>query len=172
QPASQPAIGIPIGNLTSQFFANIYLNGLDHYIKENLRCPYYLRYMDDFVIFHQDKRYLLSLKERVQKYLDDLKLKLHEEKCRVYRVADGVSFLGLVISPQLRRLKRGNVIRFKRRMKRLQRLFSQDGVSWRHIHQSVQSWIGHAAHANSIRLRELVFSEIVFRKEKEDRSFA
>ncbi|MGH7831964.1 MAG: reverse transcriptase domain-containing protein, partial [Candidatus Binatia bacterium] len=135
--------------------------------KERLGCRHYLRYMDDFVIFHKDKQFLLSIKEAVQGHLEGLHLKLHDEKCRVYRTADGVPFLGLVIYPNRRRLKRENVIRFKRKVKRFQELYQAGRVSLPRIHQSVQSWIGHASHADSVRLRELVFSEIVFRKEKE-----
>lgn len=162
QPASQKT-GIPIGNLTSQFFANVYLNGMDHYIQERLGCRYYLRYMDDFVVFHEDKRFLLSVKEAIKEYLKGLRLLLHEEKCRVYKSSDGVPFLGMVIFPYRRRLKRDNVVRFKRRLKRFQELHKTGQIPWRRIHQSIQSWIGHAFHADSWRLRELIFSEIVFR---------
>ena len=162
------SIGIPIGNLTSQFFANVYLNGLDHYIKEQLGCRYYLRYMDDFVIFHDNKQFLSAIKEAIKKYLSGLRLLLHEEKCRVYRTSDGVSFLDMIIFPDRRRLKRGNVVRFKRRLKHFQELYKNDGIPWRHIRQSIQSWIGHASRADSWRLRELIFSEMVFRKERED----
>ncbi|MBI2501557.1 MAG: RNA-directed DNA polymerase, partial [Deltaproteobacteria bacterium] len=90
--------GIPIGNLTSQFFANIYLNGLDHFIKERLKCRYYLRYMDDFVIFHDDKNFLWQAKVEVQKYLRALRLTIHENKCRIFNTRNGIPFLGLVIS--------------------------------------------------------------------------
>lgn len=143
---------------------------MDHYIQERLGCRYYLRYMDDFVVFHEDKRFLLAVKGAVKDYLKGLRLLLHEEKCRVYKTSDGVPFLGMVIFPDCRRLKRGNVVRFKRRLKQFQRLYRTDDIPWRSIHQSIQSWIGHASHADSWRLRELIFSEIVFRKEREDRS--
>ena len=167
QPASQK-IGIPIGNLTSQFFANFYLNGMDHYIQERLGCRYYLRYMDDFVVFHEDKRFLLSVKEAIEDYLKGLRLRLHEEKCRVHKTPGGVPFLGMVIFPDRRRLKRESVIRFKRKLKRFQKLHKKGRIPWRHIHQSIQSWIGHASHADTMKLRELIFSEIVFRTERED----
>ena len=97
---------------------------MDHFIKEKLGCRYYLRYMDDFVVFHQDKKLLLSVKEEITTYLEGIKLFLHKDKCRVYRTADGVPFLGLVIFPHRRRLKREAVIR----------------IPWPHIHQSIQSW--------------------------------
>src|SRR3989338_5515458 len=81
--------GIPIGNLTSQFFANIYLNGFDHFIKEQIRCHYYLRYMDDFVLFHNSKDFLWSAKTHIQEYLQTLHLELHENKCRIFATDKG-----------------------------------------------------------------------------------
>jgi len=157
-------IGIPIGNLTSQFFANVYLNGLDHFIKEKLGCRYYLRYMDDFVVLHDDKNFLWLAKKEIQTYLDEIYLKLHENKCRIFSTEQGVPFLGMTISAERRRLKRQNVLRFKRRMRRYQELYGYDKIDWKHIHQSIQAWIGHAKHADSYRLRELIFEEIVFKR--------
>lgn len=155
-------IGIPIGNLTSQFFANIYLNGMDHFIKERLGCRYYLRYMDDFVVFHDDKPFLWSVKQAIQDYLMDLSLCLHENKCRVFATNHGTPFLGLFISSHSRRLKRANVIKFKRRLRQFQFLYGQGSIEWKQISQSVRSWIGHAVHADTMRLRELILPEVVF----------
>ncbi|MFH1829969.1 MAG: reverse transcriptase/maturase family protein [Pseudomonadota bacterium] len=168
QPASQPAIGIPIGNLTSQFFANVYLNGLDHFIKEKLRCECYLRYMDDFVLFHDDKDYLWQAKKKIMEHLDRLQLSLHERKCRVYDVTCGVSFLGLIVFPNVRRLKKANLVRFKKRLKRFQELHMNDSETWPHIYRSIRSWIGHASHANTMQLRKLMLEEVVFRTRKGD----
>jgi retron-type reverse transcriptase len=85
---------IPIGNLTSQFFANVYLNGFDHYVKEHLGCRAYIRYVDDCVVFDRDKARLGELLAAMRAYLETLRLTLHKNKCRVYRVSDGVTFLG------------------------------------------------------------------------------
>ena len=63
---------------------------MDHYIQERLGCRYYLRYMDDFVVFHEDRRFLLSIKESIVEYLKGLHLRLHEEKCRVYRAVESL----------------------------------------------------------------------------------
>jgi RNA-directed DNA polymerase len=168
QPASQPARGIPIGNLTSQFFANIYLNGLDHFIKEGLRCRYYLRYMDDFVVFHNDKAFLSHVREQIICYLRGLRLRLHENKCQVYAASSGVPFLGVIMFSDKRRLKRQTIVRFQKRMKRFQRLYPSGDVDWSHIHQSVQSWIGHAKHADTATLRNNILPHYVF--ERGDRS--
>lgn len=156
--------GIPIGNLTSQFFANIYLNGLDHFIKEKLGCQYYLRYMDDFVVLHDSKSFLWAAKKNIQDYLKGLHLHLHENKCRIFSTGHGIPFLGQVISSNRRRLKRNNVIRFKRRMRCFQFLYGHRKINWKHLHQSIQSWIGHAKHADTYRLRELIFRELVFKR--------
>ena len=165
-PSIHPSIhprGIPIGNLTSQFFANIYLNGLDHYIKETLRCQYYLRYMDDFVVLHTSKAALWEVKKAIVQYLQQLGLCLHERKCRIHRTDCGVPFLGLVIFPHRQRLLRANVVRARRRLNRLQRLDQQGLLPWSRILQSIRAWIGHAQHANTWRLRELLLEHRVFR---------
>ncbi len=161
QPASQP-VGIPIGNLMSQFFANIYLNGLDYFVKEQLGCKYYLRYMDDFVIFHRDKDFLWKVKCQIVGYLEGLKLRLHNGKCHVFRVDRGVPFLGLVIFPKKRRLKRENFVRYRRRLKELQKLYWEGKTGWTRIRQSIRAWIGHAKHADTVRLRGLLLEDFVF----------
>ena len=84
--------GIPIGNLTSQFFANVYLNGFDHFVKEMLCCQAYLRFADDFLVFGDDKKWLHFILNEMQKYLNQLRLKLHPAKCQVQPVSCGVEF--------------------------------------------------------------------------------
>jgi RNA-directed DNA polymerase len=120
--------------------------------------------MDDFVIFDNDKDRLWSLKKQITDYVEKLNLRLHENKCCVYKTSAGIPFLGMIIFPDRRRLKRQNVIRFKRRLKRFQQEYENGDVSWAHINQSIQSWIGHAAHADTARLRENILSNTVFRK--------
>ena len=162
--ASHLPKGIPIGNLTSQFFANVYLDDLDHDVKENLRCRHYLRYMDDFVIFHDEKEFLWEAKAGVQERLRELRLELHEGKCRIFRTEKGVPFLGMVVFPERRRLRRQNVVRFKRRLRRFRVAYEAGGVSWTRLCQSILSWIGHAKHAQTARLRTLLLDEAVFQR--------
>lgn len=164
---SVPSIhGIPIGNLTSQFFANIYLNGLDHHIKEVLGCRYYLRYMDDFLVLSNDKVFLWKVLESIQDYLKKLDLGLHDKKCRIYSSDMGVPFLGFVIFPFYKRLKRQNLVRFKRRMKKFVREYAPGHKHWGHVNQSINSWLGHAKHADAKKITELVMEEFVFRKQE------
>jgi hypothetical protein len=156
--------GIPIGNLTSQFFANIYINGFDHFVKRTLGCHYYLRYVDDFVTLSNEKRFLHKVKDQMAAYLASLRLKLHETKCQVFPVTQGVPFLGYRIFPTHRLLKRENVQRFRKRVKVLQSQFSQDMITVGKVSLSVQSWIAHASHADTYGLRRKVLSDVAFQR--------
>jgi hypothetical protein len=126
--------------------------------------------MDDFAVFHNDKDFLWSVKDKVVGFLEGLQLRLHEGKCRIFKTEKGVPFLGLIIFQDCRRLKRENVVRFRKRMKRFQMLYKSSSAEWAHINRSVQSWIGHASHADTVRLRKLLLKDIVFQKGKGDRS--
>ena len=97
---SAPFCGLPIGNLTSQIFANVYLNTFDHFIKHDLKQRYYGRYVDDFVLIHQDKNHLTALIPRIANFLQsNLKLTLHPRKMYLQHYSKGVPFLGVVIKP-------------------------------------------------------------------------
>jgi retron-type reverse transcriptase len=109
--------GIPIGNLTSQLFANIYLNKLDEYIKYELKIKYYLRYMDDFIILHESKEYLHGVKEKVRIFFISMKLTLHPKKANIFPVALGVDFLGYRIFNNHRLVRKSTVKRFLKNVK-------------------------------------------------------
>ena len=156
--------GIPIGNLTSQFFGNLYLNGFDRFVKEDLRCRYYIRYVDDFVVLDDDKVRLHRIKAEMDKYLGTLRLKLHPHKCQVFPVEVGTHFLGHRIFPTHRRLRRSNVTNARRRLKRLSTAYAAGKIPWRDVNQSVQSWLGHAGHADTYGLRTDLFSQTLFQR--------
>ena len=156
--------GIPIGNLTSQFFANVYLNPLDHFAKEQLGCRHYIRYCDDFVILADDKDWLHEIKAQIAEYLESLRLKLHPRKSQVFPVMNGTDFLGYRIFPTHRLVRKDSITRFRRRMRRLQKSYSTGEVSLSHIRQSIQSWIGHVSHADSYGLRRKLLQDITFMK--------
>lgn len=156
--------GIPIGNLTSQFFANIYLNGFDHFVKEDLRCRHYIRYVDDFVVLDSAKERLHQVKAEMERYLAKLRLKLHSYKCQIFPVKAGTDFLGYQIFPSHRRLRKSSVTRARRRFKRLQKDYSTGKISQHDVNQSVQSWLGHVRHADTYGLRRAIFSEIRFQR--------
>jgi len=139
-------VGLPIGNLTSQFFANYYLNPLDHFIKENLACKAYVRYVDDFVLMAGSKYRLWEWKERIADFLQAFRLKLQPKRCHIYPANRENPFLGQLVFPTHRRLASGNVRKFKKRMRR-----------WKkhpplNLHQRLASWVGHAGQAHTYSL--------------------
>jgi retron-type reverse transcriptase len=156
--------GLAIGNLTSQFFANVYLDGFDHFVKETLGCRHYIRYVDDFVLFDASKARLNELKAQIIGYLDTLRLTLHPRKCRVYRVDEGVCFLGYRMYPDHRLLKKQNVLHFRRKLKKMQNDYCHGRIGAAAVKQSIQSWIAHAEHADTYRIRRRIFAGMVFQK--------
>ncbi len=101
--------GMPIGSLTSQLFANIYLNELDYFMKHNVKAKFYIRYMDDFVILHKSREILEKTKEQISEYLLALKIELHKEKTKIYPLYCGVNFLGYRIFYHHKLLKKANI---------------------------------------------------------------
>jgi RNA-directed DNA polymerase len=156
--------GLPIGNLTSQFWANAYLHELDVFVKQTLRCPAYLRYMDDFVLFADDKAQLHKWKAAVGEFLASrLRLVLHPKKSLVFPVKVGVDFCGFRIYPTHRRLRRSNIRRFVGRFRRQREAYQRGELSLEEMKASVQSWIAHAAHGDTWRLRQRLFADYPLR---------
>jgi RNA-directed DNA polymerase len=140
--------GLPIGNLTSQFFANLYLSPFDHFVKESLGCGAYLRYVDDFALFSDSKRQLQAWRIDLSCFLESYRLKLHPRRRQVCPSYVADRFLGQVVSRSCRRLTGENVRRFRRRLH-----------SWeRHppvnLRARVASWVGHARQADTRGLLE------------------
>lgn len=160
---STPNPGIPIGNLTSQIFAGLYLNGLDHYLKEEIKCRYYIRYMDDLAVFDNDKGRLKGIKHSIGDYLVRLKLTMHPNKCHIFPAKDGVKFLGYKAYADHRLILMPNIKRFRRRMRKYTKLWRKGLVKMQKITCSIQSWLGYAKHADSYSLRRKLFSEIVIK---------
>ena len=146
--------GLPLGNLTSQFFANLFLNRLDHYIKEKLRVRYYARYVDDLLLAANNIDFLKNVKKEIEAYLAKLRLKLHPKKCHILRSDKGVPFLGQVIFPHYRLLKKQNVKRFCQRLPRLAQMLDAGDITQKRYNASIQGWKGHAVQANTFRLRQ------------------
>lgn len=157
------ARGLPIGNLTSQFWANVYLGELDTFVKHTLRCRHYIRYVDDFLIFGDDKRELHRIRQDIATFLETLRLRLHPRKQRVYPVSAGVNFVGFVSFLQRRKLRRDSVQRLTARLKRFQRQYATGEIPLEQVERSLQSWIAHSRHADSFRLRAKIFARYVWR---------
>jgi retron-type reverse transcriptase len=157
---SSPApVGLPIGNLTSQFFANLYLNELDWFVKRRLGVRYYLRYMDDFLLFAQSREALAAWKEDIAAFLrEKLRLSLHDGKTRLAPVREGVSFLGFRLFRSHRRLRTDNVSRFRRRL-RLMRADRKAGILRpAAVRLSIECWVSHSSYAQTKALRRRLFN--------------
>jgi retron-type reverse transcriptase len=156
--------GLPIGNLTSQFWANVYLHELDTFIAQELRCGTFVRYADDIVIFSDDKTWLHATRAQLEKKLVDLRLVLHDRKTQIYPTETGIPFLGFRLFPAYRRLKRPNLIQFKRRMRKKMRAFADRQIPYDQVQASINGWVAHAAHGSTYRLRVQLLRGIVVPK--------
>jgi hypothetical protein len=157
--------GIPIGNLSSQLFANIYLDRLDRFVRQELRWRHYARYMDDFVLLGPDKVGLHEARRAIDGFVHgDLGLRLNG-KTQVFPIGGPhgrcLDFLGYRIWPTHRRLREGCVKRIRRRLKSLARRYHDDRASLGEIEAVVAAWLGHARHADAARIAEMVLAELV-----------
>ncbi len=149
--------GIPIGNLTSQLFANIYLNPLDHYIKEQLKCRYYVRYMDDIVICHSDRAFLQIVHKEIERYAENtLRLTFHPNKVIIKPIHKGVPFLGYILYPHYTRLRQSTVKRCKLRIKK----YNKRNSSPKTMESSYMAWKGYASYANAWRKTEILWRHV------------
>jgi len=162
-PIERPT-GLPIGNLTSQFFANLFLDSVDHYIKEQLQVRAYLRYVDDLVILGRDKAQLHEIRESIRQRLSQDRLRLHPRKAHIYHTARGIDLFGYQVFPHKRKLRNDNGYAFHRRLRKMARLYHQGAVDWEDIHPRVRSWIGHAIHGDTEGLRKTLFAVTVFKR--------
>lgn len=150
--------GLPIGNLTSQFWANCYLDPFDHFVKRNLRCKGYVRYVDDFLLFSNDKAELNEWRGKIIAELAKLRLTLHEDKCQPRPVTEGIPFLGFVVFPEHRLLKKQKGIAFQRKYKSARRAVRERRTSMESLNASVQGWVNHVRYANTWGLRLSILS--------------
>jgi len=154
--------GLPIGNLTSQFFANIYLNGLDHFIKEVIRTPKYVRYVDDFALFADDRDFLAEARGKIEEYLVKLRLKIHPIKSQLFATKYGPSFLGFRILPDRVRVRNSNLHRGRRRLRRLQQDYAIGTIEWQDVERALTSWMAHLEHGDTWQLRKQIFDSLTF----------
>jgi hypothetical protein len=143
---------VPIGNYTSQWFGNLYLNELDQYVKTELRIKDYIRYCDDFCLFHNDKKLLRECAIKIRAFLDE-KLALKFSKCEIFPVSHGVDFLGYRHFNNYILLRKSTAKRVRRRLTRLPKQFASGKISAEHYRSSVGSTWGWLKHANTYNLR-------------------
>ena len=153
--------GLPIGNLTSQFWSNCYLNDLDWFVSRELGCAAYVRYVDDFALFSDNKQQLWQWKIAAEQFLSRLRLRIHHQRAQVIPVTQGVPWLGFVVFPTHRRLKQPNVQRFQRRLSHLLTGYYQGRVTFAELDASIQGWINHVRYADTWQLREHVLQAVV-----------
>ena len=154
--------GLPIGNLTSQLYANVFLSGLDHEMAGIYGGRRYLRYVDDIALFSHDREELMDARVRMEALLCKLRLKLHPIKTQIVETRVGVNFLGFRVLPDRIRLRQENLRRARRRMRSLAREYAMGKRSWLDVRASLESWNAHAAYGDTWRLREKVFGALAF----------
>ncbi|MEA3279921.1 MAG: RNA-directed DNA polymerase [Thermodesulfobacteriota bacterium] len=152
--------GLPIGNLTSQFWANVYLNALDHFVKHELRCKGYVRYMDDFLLFGHDKVVLKAQGRQIKQWVrGHLRLEVHPDKYHLHATGAGVDFCGFVLFSDGRiRARSQSARRFHKRHRYQLRLAVAGKLDFECVRASLAAWIGHVGHAQSYGLRRAVLS--------------
>jgi retron-type reverse transcriptase len=154
--------GLPIGNLTSQFFANVYLNGLDHFVLEQLGVRAYVRYVDDFALFGDDRAKLARARRQIENHLANLRLQIHPIKSQLFETRHGASFVGFRVLPDRVRVRNANLQRARRRFDGLRQAYRAGLAQWGEIKQSLQSWNAHLAHGDTWQLRQQVFGALAF----------
>jgi len=149
--------GMPLGNLTSQFFANIYLNELDNFVKRKLKVKYYIRYVDDFVILHNSKEQLEIWKKEISYFLSiNLRLELHPDKSKVTPLSRGIDFVGFRNFYHFK-LPRKRTIR---KMRNKIEDYHKEEISKEKMLEIFQGWNAYTKWADSFKLRKRVVREI------------
>lgn len=156
------AKGIPIGNLTSQLFANVYMNEFDQFIKHNLRVKYYARYTDDFLVLSDDRSYLENLLSPIEEFLGEhLSLTLHPKKVEITTLHRGIDFLGYVIRPHHKVLRSRTRLRMERKLLSYMRQYEQGKVSEEDIRAVLDSYVGIMSHADTHELSSNVKNRVL-----------
>lgn len=158
-------VGMPIGNLTSQLLANLCLNELDQYIKHELGAHFYVRYMDDMVILHENPGVLNEWKDFIESYLNDrLCLELNS-KTAIGLVSKGITFVGCRIYPGYRKLTKKSVKKMKKRMKYIAKLYSEGKITFEKADATMQSYYGQMKHCAAHGLRRWIEKNITIERE-------
>ncbi|MDP3696524.1 MAG: reverse transcriptase/maturase family protein [Candidatus Taylorbacteria bacterium] len=155
--------GLPIGNLTSQLFANVYLNELDQFMKHGLHEKHYIRYADDFVILHPQREHCFEIQDLIKDFLKErLKLELHPNKITVRKLGQGVDFLGYICFPNfvIPRIKTKN--RTFNKIHKNILLYRRGRLGLESLNQSIYSYLGILSHSNSFELKQELENQIFF----------
>lgn len=149
--------GMPLGNYTSQFFANVYLNELDYFVKHELKAKYYIRYVDDFVILHRNKKRLECFKNKIAEFLGrELKLELHPEKSQILALRNGIIFLGYRIFYHYTLLNKKNIKMITKKISE----YKTGQIEKQDFYNCLKGWEGYAKWANSYKLRKKLLNDL------------
>ena len=156
--------GLPIGNYTSQYFANIYLNQLDHYLKEKVGVKYYVRYMDDFISLVQTEEEAKSLLTTIQRFVED---KLHielNEKSIYFENKLGVEFCGFHLYEDYRKLRKRSRKKMSKKIRKWNQLYKAGVLNLHDVMLSWNAWIAHSSHASCYHLQEKYYNRMLFKE--------
>jgi len=153
--------GMPLGNLTSQFFANIYLNELDQFVKHTLKARHYIRYVDDFVIFHKNRAVLQECQEKINLFLKrNLLLELHPQKSKIKPLAKGLDFVGYRIFYHYTLLRKRNRRKIGHKLNEIEELYKDKIISKETVDQMLNGWFGYMNGSNTYNLRQGMLKQI------------
>lgn len=153
--------GLPIGNLTSQFWSNCLLHPFDQFVTRELRCPAYLRYVDDFALFSDDPAQLWQWKQAIIKRLARFRLTIHEAEAQVAPTRCGIPWLGFVVYPGYRKVKGRKVHHTRRALAARLEQYHAGLISYAELEASITGWINHVCYADSWGLRRNVLGDLV-----------
>lgn len=149
---------MPLGNLTSQFFANVYLHKLDHFIKHTLKARFYIRYVDDFVILHNSKGQLEIWRSQIDKFLKEkLKLELHKDKSKVIPLSKGIDFVGFRNFSHYKLLRKRNIRKMKQRIEN----YKNGKATFSQLFDSYKGWQAYIRWGNSHKAKENIKQIII-----------
>ncbi|MBI2147432.1 group II intron reverse transcriptase domain-containing protein [Candidatus Woesearchaeota archaeon] len=159
--SDEPSKGMPLGNWTSQFFANIYLHELDYFVKNQLKAKYYLRYVDDFVILHDSKQFLKECEEKIKSFLvTGLKLELHPDKCKIIPLRKGISFLGFRVFYHYKLPRKRNIRKIKSKLTQAIIEHENESRDAYSVLDLFQSWSAYAKWGNTYNIRQRIYNSI------------
>ena len=150
-------IGMPLGNMTSQFFANVYLNELDYFVKHKLKAKYYIRYVDDFVILHSSKQQLRIWEKEIEIFLkESLKLEIHPDKSKIINLSKGIDFVGFRNFYYYKLLRKRNMRKVSYNVKQ----FKKGELDEEKFKKSLEGWRAYAKWANSYNFYKELSEEV------------
>ncbi len=152
--------GLPIGNMSSQFWANVYLHGLDLFLVGSQAGEAWVRYVDDFIVFSNSKSDLHQIKSCTIRFLEKLRLVIHEGSAQPTPVSQGITFLGFRLFPGYKRLKRTKLINGWRKLSRSKRSFGEGYLPWKTFENQLKGWLNHVRYGNTWHLRNQILRNL------------